>query len=98
MVPTTGAGNGWQNKRRSAEKVSHFFHTQMCIIFPVVIEINNIFHRLMPPQRRDMWRHIIKHVRPKEEVDLIKKSLLLHKLQKRQKPLMVRYLNYFYTF
>lgn len=44
----------------------------------------------MPPQRRDMWRHIIKHVRPKEEVDLIKKSLLLHKLQKRQKPLMVR--------
>jgi hypothetical protein len=46
----------------------------------------------MPPQRRDMWRHIIKHVRSKEEVDLIKKSLLLHKLQKRQKPLMVRHI------
>lgn len=48
----------------------------------------------MPPQRRDMWRHIIKHVRSKEEVDLIKKSLLLHKLQKRQKPLMVRHINF----
>jgi len=41
-----------------------------------------------------MWRHIIKHVRSKEEVDLIKKSLLLHKLQKRQKPLMVRHINF----
>ncbi|KAL5238224.1 hypothetical protein ACI65C_005634 [Semiaphis heraclei] len=47
-----------------------------------------VLKKLMPPQRRDMWRHIIKHVRPKEEVDLIKKSLLLHKLQKRQKPLL----------
>ncbi|XP_022163307.1 uncharacterized protein LOC111028850 [Myzus persicae] len=47
-----------------------------------------VLKKLMPPQRRDMWRHIIKHVRPKEEVDLINKSLLLHKLQKRQKPLL----------
>jgi len=43
MVPTTGAGNGWQNERRGAEKVSHLFPTQMCTIFTVVIEINNIF-------------------------------------------------------
>lgn len=33
MVSTTGAGSGWQNKWRSAEKVSHLFHTQMCTIF-----------------------------------------------------------------
>ncbi|CAH1732833.1 unnamed protein product [Aphis gossypii] len=49
---------------------------------------DEVLKKLMPPQRRDMWRHIIKHVRSKEEVDLVKKSLLLHKLQKRQKPLM----------
>lgn len=48
-------------------------------------------HRLMPPQRRDLWRTIImKHVLPTEKVNLIKKSLLLHKLEKRQKPLMVK--------
>lgn len=43
----------------------------------------------MPPQRRDMWRHIIKHVLPEEKVELIKKAILLHKLQKLQQPLMV---------
>lgn len=43
----------------------------------------------MPPQRRDMWRNIMKHVKPKEQVDLIKKAILLHKLQKHQTPLMV---------
>lgn len=48
------------------------------------------FHRLIPPQRRDMWRTIMKHVLPKEKVDLVKKSLLLHKLEKRQKPLLVK--------
>ncbi|XP_060857350.1 dynein heavy chain-like protein 2 [Metopolophium dirhodum] len=55
---------------------------------------DEVLKKLMPPQRRDMWRHIIKHVRPKEEVDLIKKSLLLHKLQKRQKPLMSKVESY----
>lgn len=55
---------------------------------------DELLKKLMPPQRRDMWRHIIKHVRPKEEVDLIKKSLLLHKLQKRQKPLMSKVESY----
>lgn len=43
----------------------------------------------MPPQRLDMWRNIIRHVLPKEEVDLIKKAILLHKIEKLQKPLMV---------
>lgn len=47
------------------------------------------FHRLMPPQRRDLWRNIMRHVLPEKEVDLIKKSILLHKLLKHQKPLMV---------
>ncbi|XP_025207495.1 interaptin-like [Melanaphis sacchari] len=55
---------------------------------------DEVLKKLMPPQRRDMWRHIIKHVRSKEEVDLIKKSLLLHKLQKRQKPLMSKVESY----
>lgn len=43
----------------------------------------------MPPQRLDMWRNIIRYVMPSEEVDLIKKSILLHKIQKLQKPLVV---------
>ncbi|VVC44646.1 Hypothetical protein CINCED_3A024027 [Cinara cedri] len=51
---------------------------------------DEVLKKLVPPQRRDMWRNIIKHVLPKEEVELIKKSILLHKLQKRQKPLMAK--------
>lgn len=43
----------------------------------------------MAPQLRDVWRNMIKHVRPKEEVKLIKGTILLHKLQKLKKPLLV---------
>lgn len=50
----------------------------------------------MSPQLRDIWRNMVKHVRPKEEVKLIKKVNLLHKLQKHQKPLMV-IINYINT-
>lgn len=46
---------------------------------------------MIPPQRRDMWRTVMKHVLPETQVELIKKTILLHKLQTRNKPLMVIY-------
>ncbi|XP_050527573.1 repetitive organellar protein-like [Daktulosphaira vitifoliae] len=51
---------------------------------------DDILKKLIPPQRRDMWRNIIERVLPQEEVILIKKSILLHKLQKRQSPLIAK--------
>lgn len=37
---------------------------------------------LTPPSMRPMWRHIMTHVRPKQEVEMIRKNLLLNKLRK----------------
>ncbi|XP_050438570.1 uncharacterized protein LOC126844425 [Adelges cooleyi] len=51
---------------------------------------DDILKKMIPPQRRDMWRNITERVLPQEEVCLIKKSILLHKLQKRHTPLMAK--------
>lgn len=96
MVDESGLGSGREDQRRGAEKVrllSRRFQSLLRFDFlrRVIFFLN--FRRLVPPQRRDMWRNIIKHVQPKENVDLIKKSILLHKLQKRQKPLKVKHLS-----
>ncbi|CAH0383208.1 unnamed protein product [Bemisia tabaci] len=40
------------------------------------------FQKLLTPQMAGMWKHIVKHVRPKEEVETIRKNILLNQLKK----------------
>ncbi|RZF32257.1 hypothetical protein LSTR_LSTR009486 [Laodelphax striatellus] len=48
-------------------------------------EINpNLIKRLCPKSHRNMWYHLMKHVRPAQEVDLVKKNVLIANMEKDQ--------------